>query len=366
MIFVSTEDLKTGMRLAKPIYNKNGVLLYDRNTKLTMQGIVSVKNFGLIGLYILEPAEPLPPMTKDDIEFERFQTMAVFAVRDELSALANGQKLKGIMKLANMVVKNYGNLNHKITFAQNLRSTEDFVFKHAINVAILSAMISHQLDLSISEQLDVVIASLLYDVGRLTLPVEMQDHVTWMDEQEKGIIRKAQNDGYEMINNDLSLSSGVKRIVSQSFRTYDFQGLDKERKVSVEAKILQVAHYFDMKTAMKLNAEPESELSVIREIFEDENRFEHQIVRALLQSIRILSPGVCVQMTSGEKGLVIRENEKDPMRPMVLGFDSNHIYNLEMDSVYEKTQIADLMKTMDNRIIVGNDILQEYLEKTKS
>ena len=71
MQFVRKEKLKEGMRLAKPIYNKKGVLLYDRNSKLTRQGIESVSNFGLIGLYILEPAEPLPPMTEEDMEIIR-------------------------------------------------------------------------------------------------------------------------------------------------------------------------------------------------------------------------------------------------------------------------------------------------------
>lgn len=50
MRFIKSEDLKTGMRLARPIYNKNGVLLYERNSKLTVQGINSVKNFGLLGI----------------------------------------------------------------------------------------------------------------------------------------------------------------------------------------------------------------------------------------------------------------------------------------------------------------------------
>ncbi len=63
MKFVRTEDLKAGMRLAKPIYNKKGVLLYERNSALTAPGIASAKNFGLIGVYILEPAEPLPPLS---------------------------------------------------------------------------------------------------------------------------------------------------------------------------------------------------------------------------------------------------------------------------------------------------------------
>ena len=60
MQFVKTADLKPGMRLAKPIYNRMGVLLYERDTRLTIQGINSIENFGLIGIFILEPAEPLP------------------------------------------------------------------------------------------------------------------------------------------------------------------------------------------------------------------------------------------------------------------------------------------------------------------
>ena len=75
MKFVKTDDLVPGMRLAKPIYNRNGVLLYDRNSALSAPGINSVKNFGLIGVYILEPAEPLPPMTREDLDFEQHQTI---------------------------------------------------------------------------------------------------------------------------------------------------------------------------------------------------------------------------------------------------------------------------------------------------
>ena len=60
MLFVKTEDLKPGMRLAN--------------------------NFGLIGIYILEPAEPVPPMSEDDIEFERFQAMSIFEIKEILDA----------------------------------------------------------------------------------------------------------------------------------------------------------------------------------------------------------------------------------------------------------------------------------------
>lgn len=83
MQFVKTSDLKPGMRLAKPIYNKMGVLLYERDTKLTIQGINSIENFGLIGIFILEPAEPLPPLSKEDLEFEQFQNHLYVQVKGE-------------------------------------------------------------------------------------------------------------------------------------------------------------------------------------------------------------------------------------------------------------------------------------------
>ena len=34
MIFVPAEKLKKGMRLAKPIYNKQGVMLYERPVRV--------------------------------------------------------------------------------------------------------------------------------------------------------------------------------------------------------------------------------------------------------------------------------------------------------------------------------------------
>ncbi|MDE6635114.1 MAG: phosphohydrolase, partial [Lachnospiraceae bacterium] len=107
MIFVKVDDLKPGMRLGKPIYNKNGVLLHERDSKLTMQNIYSVRNFGLIGLYILEPAEPVPPMSEDDIQFERFQTVSIFSIRDDLKLIASGKEPKTLDWLVNIIIKNY-------------------------------------------------------------------------------------------------------------------------------------------------------------------------------------------------------------------------------------------------------------------
>ena len=44
--------------------------------------------------------------------------------------------------IVNNILKRYGNMDKKINFIQNLRSREDYVYKHALNVGILCALIT--------------------------------------------------------------------------------------------------------------------------------------------------------------------------------------------------------------------------------
>lgn len=98
-------------------------------------------------------------------------------------------------------------------------------------------------------------------------------------------------------------------------------------------------------------------------MLQDKQNFDSAVVAALLDSIRILSPGVCVELTNRERGLVIRENDENPLLPIVLSFDRNQVYDLSSERVQNTLQIKDLMKTMDNRIIVDDSTLQEYLNR---
>lgn len=366
MLFIKTEDLKYGMRLAKPIYNKTGVLLYERNTGLTMQGIESVKNFGLLGLYILEPAEPVPPMTDEDLDFERFQTMAVFSIREELDSLIAGMEPKNLKRLSHAIITNYGRLDHKISFTQNLRSTTDYVYKHVINTAILSALISSHAGIGPNEQEELVLAALLHDTGKLLLPSRVRDKYDDYDANDMIMIRKFQADGLGLIRPELGLDSGVRRVVAQMHRM-EYGGDENDGgKILKSTRILKVANLFDTMTCMKLNSESISEIAAIKHLLKNQKEYGEEIVGALVKSINILTPGVCIELTNKEKGLVINENTDNILRPMVLGFTTNRIYDLGNDSVYKKYQIVDIMKTMDNRIKVDKERLEEYRNRGDS
>ena len=358
MLFVKVDELKPGMRLGKPIYNKNGVLLYDRDTKLTMQAIYGIKNFRLLGLYILEPAEPVPPMSEDDINFERFQTMAVFSIREDLDLIDSGKKDKGLDWLCSLIIKNYGDLNHKINFVQSLRSSEDYIYKHVLNVAILSAIIAGQMGFPVGRINLLVKSAILHDIGALKL--QQLPDAEDLDDGTKEVVKK---NTQETLARYGDLDEEVLRLITQMQELYTRESdaeIPAAIKESVNANILYVADAYDRMTAMKSFEEPTSEVKAVRELLADEEQYNKKIVNALIHGISILYPGVCVELSNGEKGLVITENEDNIFEPIVLDFRNNNLYDLSDPSVKQTVEIADVMKTMDNRTKLDKSLLEEY------
>lgn len=366
MRFVKSEDLKTGMRLARPIYNKNGVLLYERNSKLTLQGINSVKNFGLLGIFILEPAEPVPPMTRADIEFERFQTMCVFSIREELDWIAaNGRPQRNDM-IASNIIKNYGHLDGRINFQQNLRSQEDYIYKHSLNVAILCAMITHVMNMRVEEQMETVQAALVHDIGKI---MRFEEEAAAGGALIDMTMNAREEAGHALLETAFSSKPNIRRICAQAHRMLAGADTSSIRLVK-GARVLAVAETYDRMTAMKMDEDPASEVEALKFLLSNPDVYHSKVVEALIKSINILVPGVSVELNTGEKALVLAANEADVLRPMILMFRDNSIIDLA-DNLYEDLEIKDIMKTLDNRYVMDMDLLkkngieveeEEYLE----
>ena len=356
MIFVKISDLKNGMRLARPIYAKTGVLLYERNSKLTSQAIESIKSFGLIGMFILEPAEPVPPMTQADMDFERFQTMNTFSIKEELEKIKKTGHPSKIQIIVSNIIKVYGHLDKKINFVQNLRSKEDYIYKHALNVSILCTLMASYMNVKVSDQKEFVTDALIHDIGMLLVPQELLDKED-KDDDDIRTITAARTKGYDIIESAFSSHPNVKRICLQTASKADSR---ENVKMVDGAKILAVADTFDSMTAMQLDKPPASEVAAIKYLIENPEKFDKESVDALTRTINILSPGVSVELNTGDKALILAENQENILKPMLLNFRNNTIMDLSNEIDYGDVSIVDAMKTMDNRCIMDTKTLAKY------
>lgn len=214
------------------INNKKSILLFDRNSLLSVQAIGSIRNFGLIGVCVLEPAEPLPPMTQEDLEFERFQIKAVSAIEEELDRILKNRKQSRIQTIADMVIRSYGHLDEKINFYQNLRSLEDYVSRHSLNVAILCAMITHVMNIRREEQYHTVCAALLHDMGKLK---KHEDVYFGAPYSREDAIRncETQEEAYSVIEDAFATEGPAIRRICQQAAGKQLDLFPEERKADI-------------------------------------------------------------------------------------------------------------------------------------
>lgn len=334
MKFVRTEDLKAGMRLAKPIYNKKGVLLYERNSALTAPGIASAKNFGLIGVYILEPAEPLPPLSREDLEFEQLQTVYIFRLREVLNCITERRKLEKYPVFLEDILSHYGSLKHRVNFNQNLRSSDDFMYKHAISTAILVTMMGAHLRLPKEKLRILTTAALLYDNGYRNVPRNiLEKGMNDLSSSDQDVIQLSLEKGLvplSMYRNDFDFFPRALALM----QTYVYEDhLEKlatapDQELQEMASILRIADWFDQMTAMNSGHEPMSEIAAMQYFKKYPKKFLPVLVTALAECIHIVPKAASVDLSTGDKGIVLIENTRDFMRPVVLRLSDNQIYDL--------------------------------------
>lgn len=366
MQYIKTSQLKPGMRLARPVYNKQGVMLYERDASLSASIINSIEKFGIWGIYILEPAEPLPPLTKEDLVFEQFQTVGTFQLREDFELLLNDRPPKNLFSLSQKIIRTFGSLEHKINFSKTLRSNDDCVYKHCLNTAILSAMMAQKLRYPYPEQNAIVCAALVHDLGMLIVPEEMQEKgSSLLSPDERRYIRSCMEKGYHFLHpdfNDYKLPDTTLKLVLQMVHSTHNAKSPKEKRFSFHngSYVLHTAGMFDDLTSMNLERAPVSDLAAIRFLRDYPDYYPIPFVTALTKCLHILPSGCCIDLSNGQKGIVLEENHKNFSQPVVILFSTNQRIDFSADKFQKTFHIKDVMKTMDERIPVDTQTLKRY------
>jgi hypothetical protein len=359
MRYVKTPDIEIGSRFAKPIYNRDGVLLFNSGVKIDASMIARLRELNLYGTYVLDPAEPVPPITDEELEFERFQWTETYVVEEILQDTINDRAPQKLEGLVDLIYSRFGRTRTKMNFNQCLRGENDFVYKHSLNVAVLVTLLSKRMHFDPKEMRYLIEAALYHDIGKLFVPSQILQKdgpltPEELDETYSGLIK-----GFQLFNENYYYPSGMRRYMLQLSRDLTNR-LPKypnyEQTLLLGTKIIQVADLYDTLTAVRSYKLPMSAFSAMKVLRGEPERYDTKVLDELEECIDILPAGSYVMLSNDEQGIVVQENPKDILRPVVLGLMSNTIYDLELRSVYKEIQIVDTVFTPDNRQHIEIDL----------
>ena len=300
------------------------------------------------------------------MEFEQAQTVFMFKLRDTLDKVYQRNTPEKLPILVEDVLARYGSLNHRVNFNQNLRSADDFIYKHAISTAILTAMISQHIKMSEESRQSLIAASLLYGFGYRFVPRNILDKVSALTDNDQAMIQHGLEKGVSYLRTFHEEFSFLPKALSVA--EYFILSSNPERAIEhpaeeilLLAEILRVAREFDLLTGMSLGHAPESEIMAMQHLREHPEKYNESLVSLLAKCIHIIPAGASVDLSTKDKGIVLVENPEDYLKPLILRLSDNQLYDLSLPEISRKIWIVDLMKTMDNRIEIDEHTLKLFV-----
>lgn len=325
MFRIKVEQLTPGMVLAQDVLiPRTGVTLLPSSTTLTMEMIRRIGHFNIDEVYIA-------PMEKSDKEKNEEILAPVMAETHEKSVAVveqlitnydtNDQSgysqavLDGLVGDLLEQVKMDADLLLNLT---HMKSYDNYLFSHAVNVSIISILIGEQLGYS-KEELNLLgVAALLHDIGMLKISVETWKKNGTLTPTEHQEVRKHPEYGAQFLA--ANMPEDIRAVAAEHHERYDGSGYPKGLKgseINYKARIVALADVYDACISERLYRERLTPQEAIRLIVADQKGFDPQLLKIFLLTMAVYPIGSFVQLNTGEVGRVIRVSKNQPFRPVL-------------------------------------------------
>ncbi len=144
---------------------------------------------------------------------------------------------------------------NNVHYFSELKLMGEYKNCHPLNVAILSGFLSERMGLKEGFMSDIVLGSLLHDIGKTKIPESILDLPTLTDKEQK-IIQSHAKTGYKMLKEEFKMSENISKIALEHHEHSNGSGYPYGKSgefISVESQIVGVCNHFDNLISNKTN-----------------------------------------------------------------------------------------------------------------
>ncbi len=300
---VSVSGFIEGKILAEDVLSDKGALLVAKNTQINRY----IKD-KLLGMNVQRVQ--IFSSEKVDAVQERY-LKSVTEIRSLLNDIVAGKGLdrRKLSSISDMIFKEITHSSVVVSQLNELLQTDEYTYKHSINVALYAALTAKWMNFSQKEIKTVIEAALLHDVGKVKIPLPLLNKKEKLHPEEFDEIKKHTIYGYEMVKDIESLSEDVKKAVLMHHEREDMSGypLSAGREdISIYSKIVAVADVFDAMTTDRAYKKAVSPFDAF-DMFQTSGQsiFDIRIVSAFLGNVATCYTGAKVLTDTGIVGKVV-------------------------------------------------------------
>lgn len=315
MRYIDMADVKSGMKVAKAILNENGDILVNTNVILTEKIIKRMKKRELMGIYIEDALSEdimLEQLISDESEIKAIKALRTLDIDAALEA-------------AEQITEEICDMPEISLDMSGLRSKSNSTYEHSLNVAIYAVMIGIGMGLRKGLLKELSVSALLHDIGKLQIPTKLLHKPGKLTEEEYETIKRHSEYGYELLKDNVALTSKIKMGVYMHHENVDGTGYPlglEEDQIYLFAKIIHVADVFDAicsKRSYKQSVLPSASAEFLMR--RAGTMFQTDIVNVFINCLPLYPKGRTVVLNNGEKAIVVENKQYHTHHPVIRFFD---------------------------------------------
>lgn len=199
--------------------------------------------------------------------------------------------------------------------------------QHAVAVSMLAMMIANHLGLTKDQIIELGIAGLLHDIGKLKIPQQFFSGRDISPSKRKFVVEKHPSYSVDFLNLSPEISDTVKQLVLEHHEFADGSGYPTGKTINQLhplSLIVSLVNYYELLCHPAEDAKARSPSQAISYIFKHKKHlFEPAQLNAFIKSMGIYPPGTLVRLSNGQIGIVITVDSTRLLFPNVLIYDQS-------------------------------------------
>lgn len=311
MRYVALTEAKSGMQLAKSLYDSNGRTLVGSHSMLTNNYIEKLTAYGYGGIYIEDALS-------QDIEVEDAISPQL---RAEGMECIERRDIDGCKLVAEKLVEEIMSKGRISLDMLDLRSYDDYTYAHSMNVGVLCGVIGMEMHMDEKEIAQLVMAALLHDLGKLSIPNEILNKPGRLTQKEYKRMQEHPVMSYELIKDRFDISAQIKVAVLYHHENVDGTGYPNGvmgDEQTLFTKIIHAADVYDALVSKRPYKEPYAPCEAAEYLMGGCGiLFDQEVIEVMLRAIPLYPKGTEVELSDGRVGIVKENADAHNLRPVL-------------------------------------------------
>ncbi|WP_246021892.1 HD-GYP domain-containing protein [Paenibacillus zeisoli] len=330
MRLISVTSLQPGMKLAKKIYNDEGLILLSENAELNDSLIRRLKELGLNQVYIadrLTEDVEIPEMISEETRRRAMQEIRTnFRKITESSVKGRVYPFlgKSFLKVVESILSDLSSREDVMIMMMNINSTDHYLYRHSLNVCVYTLLLGKVHGYN-NDALSVLgLGALLHDIGKTKIPSSILMKPDQLTDYEFDQMKLHTEIGFKLLKDEPGVPLVAAHCALQHHERINGSGYPRgirENEIHEYARWIAIADSYDAMTTHRIYRSALLPHQATEMLYAGcGTLYEKEKLEVFRDHVAIYPLGITVGLSTGEQGVVVRINHEVPQRPVIRVF----------------------------------------------